>query len=113
MTLPETTDARLVLTTTDSEADARRLARLLVEEGLAACVAIAPIHATYRWQGAIETGEEWQLTIKTAAPQIPVLSERLRQEHRYAVPELLVLPVLSGDPAYLAWLAASLGPGGI
>ncbi len=110
MTLTDTATARLVLTTVDSEAEARRLAKLLVEAQLAACVAIAPMYAVYRWEGAVAGAEEWQLTIKTDAERLPGLATCLQQEHRYEVPELLVLPVLAGAAGYLDWLRASLAP---
>ena len=63
----------MAMTTTDSRPDAERLARDLVERRLAACVQVlGPISSTYRWQGAVETAEEWLCLIKTTgAPSTP------------------------------------------
>ncbi len=60
-----------IITTTDSKAAAERIARELVEQRLAACVQIGgPITSVYRWQGKMETAEEWTCTIKTVRPSV-------------------------------------------
>jgi periplasmic divalent cation tolerance protein len=103
------TTARIVLTTTDSLEEARRLGRTLVEEHLAACATLVPaVESIYRWQGAIETSAETLLLLKTTAGQIAALQTRLHQLHTYETPEFLVLPVESGSSAYLDWLTSSL-----
>lgn len=69
-----TTPIRLVLTTCANPEEARRLARTLVEEQLAACVTIVPaIESIYRWQGKIESSAETFLLIKTGLDQLPAL----------------------------------------
>ena len=61
------TDKLVVLTTCGSEEEAERLARMLVEERLAACVAVTPRVRSYsQWQGRLEESEEWALTAKTS-----------------------------------------------
>ena len=104
------TDARLVLSTVDSQAAATALATGLVEDHLAACVTIVPgSQSIYRWQGAVESTEEWLLLIKTTAANVPLLLAALADRHPYDVPEGLVLDVASGLPDYLSWLAESVG----
>jgi len=101
-----TAAAAIVTTTVEQESQARDLARVLVEERLAACVHVFPgITSTYRWQGATHETAEWALHCKTAAGLTDRLVTRLRALHPYEVPEILVLPVSGGDPAYLAWIA--------
>lgn len=88
---------------------AHRLAALLVDEGLAACVNVLPgVSSVYRWQGAVETAAEVLLLIKTDAKHYPALESRLCAEHPYELPELIAVPVATGSSAYLAWLHASL-----
>jgi periplasmic divalent cation tolerance protein len=95
----------IVLTTVETEADAGRLARTLVEERLAACVNIlAAMTSVYRWQGRIQQEHEHQLVMKTQSARIPALQARLRELHPYDVPELLVVPVMSGSEEYLGWV---------
>lgn len=84
---------------------AARIARALVEEGLAACVqAIPGVVSTYRWQGALQTDAEVLLLIKTTRARWPALKARLPALHPYDVPELLAVDAVDGLPQYLAWL---------
>jgi len=103
------TDCIQVLTTAPSEEEAARIARALVEGRLAACVQVlGPIASTYRWQGAIETSQEWLCTAKTAKGLYPEVEQAIRQAHSYQVPEILAIEVTAGSADYLAWLAAEI-----
>ena len=98
----------LAMTTTDAREDAERLARDLVERRLAACVQVlGPISSTYRWQGAIETAEEWLCLIKTTGARFDALAAHVETNHGYEIPELTALPVENGSPGYLAWVSAA------
>lgn len=91
-------------------ADAERLARAVVSEGLAACVnAIPGVQSTYLWNGAVTVDVETTLLVKVAAARVDALAERLRALHPYELPEILVLPVdtARSDPRYVAWVRAS------
>jgi periplasmic divalent cation tolerance protein len=102
-------EARLIITTIDSEEGARRLAAGLVEDRLAACVTIlAGAHSIYRWQGAVESAGEWLLLIKTTAAATQALLDALAERHPYQVPEGLVIEPGGGLPPYLQWLADSV-----
>lgn len=103
------TDKLVVLTTCGSEEEAARLARLLVDERLAACAAVTPrVRSYYHWQGKLEESEEWALTLKTRRGLFPALLERIRAAHSYQVPEVLALPVADGNPDYLDWMEREL-----
>lgn len=105
------TDALVVLTTTETEADAERLARLLVEAELAACVQMLPrMTSIYRWQGKIEQSGETLLLIKTTRAAYAQLETTIKQNHSYQTPEIVALPVEAGSAEYLNWLAASVQP---
>jgi periplasmic divalent cation tolerance protein len=105
------TDARLVLSTAPPDV-AHDVARVLVDEGLAACVSVVPgLRSVYRWAGAVQDDPESLLLVKTRADRLGALVTRLAEIHPYDVPEVLVLGPESGSPAWLAWLAeASAGP---
>jgi periplasmic divalent cation tolerance protein len=109
--LPETnTFVRIVLTTAGTPEEAERLARVLVEERLAACATLLPaVRSIYRWQGRIEDATETMLLIKTGAEQLPALEARLAALHSYETPEFLVLAVEQGSSKYLGWLGENLG----
>lgn len=101
--------ARIVLTSSASHDEAARLARLLVEERLAACVSILPgAESVYRWQGAVESAREELLFIKTTEERLAALQARLLALHSYQTPEFLVLPVEAASSAYLRWLQSSV-----
>lgn len=88
---------------------ARRLARLLVEERLAACVQIVdPIRSVYRWQGAVQEEPEALLLVKSSRDLVPRIGELLAREHPYELPELAAVPIQAGSPAYLSWLEQAL-----
>ncbi len=98
--------ASVILTTTSSLQDAKRISRILVEEKMAACCTIVPkVISVYRWKGAIETAEEFIVIIKTRETLTSGLMRRLKAIHPYDVPEMLVLEVSKGWPAYLKWIA--------
>lgn len=100
---------RIVLTTASNLDEANRLARVLVEEHLAACVSLIPaIQSVYRWQGNLESANEVLMIIKSGPDQLAVLESRLLELHSYETPEFLVLEVESASHPYLEWLHASL-----
>ncbi|PVZ10935.1 divalent-cation tolerance protein CutA [Actinomycetospora cinnamomea] len=106
----DATTTRVVLTTTDSADEAERLARLLVDARLAACVQVAgPVRSVFRWEGAVSVEPEWQLWVKTDAGRVDDLTARLVAEHTYDVPEVLVLPVVGGHGPYVRWVTEEVG----
>jgi periplasmic divalent cation tolerance protein len=99
----------VVLTTCPDDAAAARIARELVESGLAACVSrVGPIHSTFRWQGAMQDEPEVLLVIKTLTSRYSELEMRLKSLHPYDVPEIIALPVNRGSASYLAWLRGAV-----
>jgi periplasmic divalent cation tolerance protein len=103
------TDKRIVLSTAGSEDEARKLARHLVEQRLAACVNIVPrIESIYRWQGKLESSQEWLLLIKTSAEQFAAVRDAIRELHSYELPECIAIAIEDGSPEYLRWLEDSL-----
>jgi periplasmic divalent cation tolerance protein len=103
------TDKIVVLSTCASEEEAERLARLLVDERLAACVSVVPhLRSFYRWKGAVESADECLLLIKSSRPLFAALSAALEKAHSYEVPEALALPVVEGAANYLNWLQSNI-----
>ena len=103
------TDKRIVLSTAGSQDEARKLAHHLVEHQLAACVNIVPqIESIYRWQGKVESSQEWLLLIKTTAERFPAVRDAIRELHSYDLPECVTLTIEDGSPDYLKWLADSV-----
>lgn len=102
------TNKRIVLCTAGSEDEARKIARHLVEQRLAACVNIVPhIESIYRWQGKVESSAEWLLLIKTTAEKFSEVLDAIRQLHSYELPECLSIDIDDGSAAYLEWIDQS------
>lgn len=99
-------DVVLILTTAPAGNAGEAIARVLVDERLAACVnVLAPMASVYRWQGAVEHETEQQLIIKTTSDRIAAIQARIGELHSYEVPECLVVQVADGGAAYLEWVA--------
>ena len=97
----------LVFTNLPDRAAAERLADMLVQQNLAACVNIlAPCRSVYRWQDAVQHDEEHPMLIKTTHERYPALEQALREGHPYELPEIIAVPIERGLPAYLEWVAA-------
>ena len=98
-------------TTTPSRDVARRIARVLVDRRLAACVQIVgPIESIYRWQGRVETAREWLCFIKTTRARFREVVAAVEALHSYDTPEVVALPIAAGSQRYLEWLATSVRP---
>src|SRR5215210_6397224 len=96
-----------VYTTYPSIVEAETAGRALVERELAACVNILPgMVSIYRWEGAIERGEEVVMIIKTRAALAEAVGAAVKDMHSYATPAILVIAVESVDKDYLRWLTA-------
>ena len=87
-----------------------QLARLLVEEQLAACVNLLPgVRSIYAWKGEVKDDAEVLCLVKTRAELFRALQARVASVHPYEVPEMLgVVPTLANEP-YLDWLAEVTG----
>ncbi len=103
-------DYGVLLTAMAGRAEAARMADLLVEERLAACVQMLPIDSVYRWEGAVRHEPETLLLIKTRTVLFERAIARIREIHPYTVPEIVGTPFLAGLPAYLDWIAGNTLP---
>ncbi|HEU5382248.1 MAG TPA: divalent-cation tolerance protein CutA [Ktedonobacteraceae bacterium] len=96
-----------VTTAIDSREGAQKIARMLVEQHLAACVHVAgPITSTYWWQGKMEIEEEWTCAAKTRKELYGKVEKAIREAHPYDEPEIVALPLVQGSQSYLDWIGA-------
>jgi len=95
------------LTNLPDRAAAERLAELLIEKRMAACVNIlAPCRSVYRWKDSVQHDEEHPMLIKTTAARYAALEAAIRAAHPYELPEIIAVPIGPGLPSYLDWVAA-------
>ena len=101
----KTLDILLVVTNLPNRESAEKLAGVLIEQRLAACVNIlSPCRSVYRWKQEIHNDEEYPVLIKTAADRYAALEEAIRANHPYELPEIVAVPIDCGLPAYLQWI---------
>jgi periplasmic divalent cation tolerance protein len=104
-------DKLLVITNLPDRESAEKLAALLVEQRLAACVnLLAPCDSVYRWRGEIQRDTEHTLLIKTAQDRYAELEASIRANHPYELPEIIAVPIVRGLPAYLQWVESETRP---
>lgn len=105
------TGALLVLTTFPDATVAGKVVRSLVEERLVACGNLLPrVESIYRWKGAVETGIEVAVLLKTDKRRWRLLKKRLRAQHPYEVPEIVAIEIAEALPEYLGWIFDSCRP---
>lgn len=105
------TDKIVILVTAPNLRQAKKIAKALVEERLAACVNItAPVQSLYRWKGKVNEDREFLLLIKSSRELFGEVQAAVRKLHTYTTPEIICLPIVDGSPDYLQWISDSVKP---
>ena len=95
-------------TTTDKRVDADRLAREAVEAGLAACAQVdGPSTSYYRWEGKVESAEEYRIWFKYLPANASALSAWVHNHHPFAVPQWIEVNAEQVGEKYLSWARAN------
>ena len=97
----------VVVTTVGTRAEARAMARTLVEQQLAACVQISAIESFYGWQGEIRDDPEFRLWVKTLADRYGEVEAAIRGLHPYELPAIYALPVAAISAPYAEWVESA------
>ena len=79
----------VLITTESSKANALRMAKLLIQNKLAACVSIKQIFSIYMWDDDIEETKEFEITIKSKPEFKDNLIEFLNKISKYDVPQII------------------------
>ena len=102
----------VVLITTGTEEEAHHIAELLLNQRKAACVNIVPrVNSLFRWQDKLDSAQESLLIVKSRASLLPELIEMVKRAHSYEVPEIIALPIISGNEDYLKWIDSEVEEG--
>ncbi len=95
----------VVFITAAGSEEAGKIARLLLDSKLAACVnTVAAVDSLFWWQGKLDAARESLLIVKTRVELLPRLIAAVKGAHGYQVPEIIALPIIGGNPDYLKWL---------
>jgi len=98
----------VVLITAPSAQKAKEIAEFILLKKLAACVNIIPkVDSLFWWQGKIDKAKELLLIAKTQKKLFPKLVKAVKLKHPYKVPEIIALPIISGNKEYLEWIDES------
>ncbi len=101
----------LVMTNFPDKKGAVALAEALIAQHLAACVnVLSPCTSIYRWQGTVESADEIPVLIKTLRQHYDRVEQLIKMMHPYELPEVIMVPILNGLPAYLQWIANETQP---
>jgi periplasmic divalent cation tolerance protein len=94
-----------VYATASSSDEAKKIAKILVDQRLAACVNIIPqVQSIYRWEGKITESNEVVMIMKTAHGKFKDLERVFIANHSYVCPALVAIPIEQGLPAFLEWV---------
>lgn len=97
----------IVYVTVSTETEAQRIAEIVVGERLAACANILPpIRSIYWWEGKLESAGEVAVLLKTRETLADPLIERVRELHSYECPCIVAMPLVAGNPAFVAWIGS-------
>ena len=100
----------IVFVTAGSKKEAGKIAAGLIKEKLAACVNIVDkLDSLFLWEGKTQRAKEALLIIKTRKEKFARLVKLVKSRHSYTIPEIIAIPVISGDKPYLRWIDATLG----
>lgn len=99
------TNVRTVYITAANVDEARKIAKELVANRLAACVNIFDrIQSFYWWEGEIQDDQEVALLAKTKESLVQEVIEKVKSLHSYSCPCIVSIPVLDGNKAFLDWV---------
>lgn len=94
----------IVLTTTDDEKVADKLASELIQNNLAACVQIDETTSFFKWEGKFSKGKEFRLMIKTTSKNYNNIEKIIQTNHNYTLPQIVKLDITAGLDRYLDWI---------
>ncbi|MDE1769742.1 MAG: divalent-cation tolerance protein CutA [Thaumarchaeota archaeon] len=84
-----------------------KVAHIVVEKKLAACVNYTKINSVYTWKEKIEDTKEFLALFKTTTKSKQKLKEAIAKSHPYDVPEIVELKMDDVNLPYLKWLEQS------
>ena len=105
-------DKIIVFITTVTEGESHNIADLILSRRKAACVNIVPrVDSLFWWQGKLDSAQESLLIIKTKASLLPEIVNLVKGAHSYQVPEIVAVPIISGNEDYLKWIDSEVREG--
>ncbi|MBM9548973.1 divalent-cation tolerance protein CutA [Leptospira sp. 201903074] len=105
----QTWEFSTVYVTFSSEEEAKKIAKIVITERLAACANIVKgMDSIYIWKDLLEESKEVVCLFKTTSEKAELLMQRIKELHSYEIPCIVLWPIVSGNPDYLDWVRNSL-----
>ena len=101
-----------VITTVDDLGKAQRIAAVLVERKLGACVQISRISSVYVWQGETRHDDEFRLLAKTRKDRYPDVEAAIIEAHPYELPAIFAIDIDQAYGPYASWVEENAAGGG-
>jgi periplasmic divalent cation tolerance protein len=87
------------------------LCRQLVDKQFAASAHVVhPVTSIYRWDGIVRETTEARAFLRSRRGLVDDLVQYVVTRHPYDVPNVTALPIIGGNPDYLAWAFAESAP---
>jgi len=99
----------IVYTTCANMEEAKKIAKLLVDRKLAACVEFWEVGSMYTWKGEFKAVRETMLAIKTFEQKLPDIEKLISENHSYAVPQIAAVEVKRINRPYKEWMQEVMG----
>ena len=99
---------QLIILCTAPISEAEKIAQVLVEEHLAACVNVSLVKSYYIWEGKLSKDNEELMIIKTTHEAAQKVKAKILELHSYQLPEIIIIPIVGGDERYLKWISQSV-----
>ena len=93
----------VMITTESSRENSLRMAKLLIQNKIAACVSIKQIFSIYKWDDDIAETKEFQITIKSKLEFKDFLIDFLNKISSYDVPQIIYKKYYS-EMKYYEWI---------
>ncbi|MFY9100935.1 divalent-cation tolerance protein CutA [Aliarcobacter cryaerophilus] len=94
----------IVQTTTSNEEEAKKIAKILIQDKLAACVQLKDIESLYNWDGKLCCERETLLSIKTKKELFSKVKSKILELHSYDTPEIIELDISNISEDYLKFI---------
>ena len=95
----------VVFITASSKPEAQKIVSGVLADKLAACANVLEnVESHFWWQGKLDQAKETLVILKTRKALFNKLTQKVKSLHSYKVPEIIALPIISGNKAYLDWI---------
>ena len=104
------TDFVELVLTCGSWQEAQRIADVLLEKHLVACVEMMEIKSRYRWHGEVVSGDEIKLIMETVAANFEDIEAEVKKLHSYDTFVLQQIPVQRVSALAAKWWETESNP---